>query len=74
MDNKLTPNQRKVSDFLESHRDSFVSPTLIGHSAGGKTSGGHQRHSSWASPICKRLVEFGLVERNVHGEYRYYQG
>lgn len=41
----------------------FISPTEIGQIFGG-------RHSSFGSPICKRMVELGLAERNSRGQYR----
>lgn len=74
MSQRLTPNQQKVLDFLKVWHGIWVAPTLIGHEVGGRTHSSRRRHSSWASPICKRLVELGLVERNDNGYYRYKQG
>lgn len=65
----LTPNQQQVLAYLR-HRRCWTSPTEIGRNVGGYGSTGRIRHSSWASPICKRLVELGLVERSAKGHYR----
>ena len=43
----------------------WISPTDIGRYVGGIG-----KHSSYGSPICKKLVECGLVERNEKGHYR----
>ena len=48
----------------------FTSPSVIGRAhadARGIRSGNHH---SWASPICKRMVDDGLLERNSKGHYR----
>ena len=55
--------KQQVIEFL-SGRD-WTSPGVIGASVWGK---GH--HSASASPVCKRLVEIGKVERNTKGHYR----
>ena len=60
---ELTDNQSKVCAYLAS-RD-YVSPTEIGRGVMGP---GY--HSSWASPICKKLVSLGFLERSVKGAYR----
>ena len=65
----LSNNETKVMKYLEG-MDDFVSPTEIGNSAGGRNRAGQLRHSSWASPVCKRLVLKGLLERSGHGWYR----
>ncbi len=67
---KLTHNQQKILNLLTANKGIFVSPTDIGREAGGMNSRGFWRHSSWASPICKRLVERELIERNKEGHYR----
>ncbi|MCK4782164.1 MAG: hypothetical protein KAV87_00325 [Desulfobacteraceae bacterium] len=41
----------------------WTSPTEIG----GAINGGH---SSVGSPVCKKMVEMGLAERNDKGHYR----
>lgn len=58
-----------ICSFLEGK--TFTSPSVIGRAhadAHGILSGNH--HSSWASPICKRMVAEGLLERNQDGCYR----
>jgi len=75
---KLTPNEKKVLKFLwerhegyyEEKNEQFCSPTKIGEVVGGKTKTGTIRHSSWASPICKKLVEKGFAVRGRGGWYR----
>ena len=68
MDN-LTENQKKIMRYLKGMKV-FVSPTEIGLSAGGRTKTGLWRHSAWASPICKKLVGMGYLERSDYGWYR----
>lgn len=65
----LTKNQKAIFIYLAKKRD-FVSPTEIAWDIGGTSKNGIERNSSWASPICKKLVEIGLVERNEKGWYR----
>lgn len=60
----MTKNEQAVYDYLKSANGKFISPTTIGHDVGGG-----DRHSSWASPICKRLVSKGLVKRHECGWY-----
>lgn len=58
-----------ICSFLEGK--DFTSPSIIGRAhadAHGIQSENH--HSSWASPICKRMVAEGLLERNQDGCYR----
>ena len=58
-----------ICSFLEGK--DFTSPSVIGRAhadAHGILSEHH--HSSWASPICKRMVAEGLLERNQDGCYR----
>lgn len=54
---------RQILNFL-SGRD-WTSPTEIGNRVWGP---GH--HSAAASPVCKRLVCYGLLDRNSSGHYR----
>ena len=62
-------NQLKVLDYLREQRQ-YISPTQIGRVVGGRKPNGYFRHSSWASPICKKLVEMGKVTRDNRGRYR----
>ena len=63
-DQRLTENETQVLAYLQG-KDDFTSPTVIG-----KDVGGGRRHSSWASPICKRLVSRGLLVRSDNGWYK----
>jgi len=65
----LTLKQQKVLEYLRSCAG-WVSPAEVGINVGGRNSRGRMRYSSWGSPICKRLVELGLAERNRKGHYR----
>lgn len=71
---KLTKNEQRIVDYLADRAGLWVSPTQIGAEVGGMVGEGsvkpHLRHSSWASPICLRLVRFGLLQRNYEGHYR----
>ena len=58
----LTKEQLWIYTFLK-NRD-WTSPTEIGRAWSSR------HHSSWASPKCKKLVEYGLLERNEQGWYR----
>jgi len=60
----LTERQKQVLAFLRGK--SWTSPTEIGRSVWGE---GH--HSASASPVCKRLVQLGALERNEMGHYRW---
>lgn len=62
--------KKRVLDYLTEKSPAWVSPTEIGYEVGGLTKIGSQRHSAWASPICKRLVQDGCVVRNSRGHYR----
>lgn len=53
----------KVLQFLKGK--DWTSPTDIG-----KSLWGPKHHSSSASPVCLRMVEKGLLERNDRGHYR----
>ena len=68
---KLTNNEQGVLEYLRGKE--WVSPTQIGHEVGGRIEshyGSRLRHSSWASPICLRLTNTGLLQRNDKGHYR----
>lgn len=72
---KLTANENKILNYLKSEWDVYdqqyrwISPTWIGEACGNKA---YVSASSWASPICLRLVKKGLIKRNKKGWYRYY--
>jgi len=59
----LTGNEQIVLRYLKSR--GWTSPTQIGFDLKGP---GY--HSAWASPICKKLVAKGILERNNKGWYR----
>ena len=44
----------------------WTSPTTIAYLVRNRSG----VHSSWASPICLRLVKAGKLERNERGHYR----
>ena len=60
---RLTRNEQRVLDYLQGKE--WVSPTEIG-----KTLHPTRMYGSpWASPLCLRLVNKGLLERNDKGWY-----
>lgn len=59
----LTERQKQVIKFLDGK--DWTAPTVIGRSVWGE---GH--HSASSSPVCKRLVELGVLQRNDAGHYR----
>jgi len=63
----LTSRQKDVLNYLKGK--DWTSPTDIGGAVWGE---GH--HSSSASPVCKRLVGVGALERNEKGHYRIPKG
>lgn len=62
---KLTNNQIMILRFLRKHKSGHVSPTEIGQKVRGP-----KFHSAWASPICHRLRDKGLVWRDLTGHYQ----
>lgn len=73
---KSRNSYRKSADWICSFLEGkdFTSPSSIGRAhadAHGIRSENH--HSSWASPICKRMVAEGLLERNQDGCYRLFK-
>ena len=60
----LTAKEHDVFTYLKG-KSKWTSPTVIGREVGGGN-----RHSAWASPICLRLVELGLVVRHDCGWYK----
>ena len=55
---ELTTNEQKVYDWLKANPD-WHSPTQIGKAVKGSI-----YESSWASRVCKGLVEKGLIEKS----------
>lgn len=75
---ELTNKQKFVIDFLRDEynsdfkiNDGWVSPTTVGHSYGIKFLNKDTCHSSTGSPILKKLVVLGYVERSRKGWYRF---
>ncbi len=64
----LTTSQQLACKYLESKYPAFVSPTELGREVG-KQLGKDGRHSSFGSPLCKKLVKVGLAVRNEVGHY-----
>ena len=64
---KLTDNQQAVLNYLQQYHQEWLTPTQIGIIIGNKR---YNSASSWASPICKRLVTLGLAYRSGNGHYR----
>lgn len=64
----LTKNEKAVLEFLKFRK--YLSPTEIGNAVGDVTARGYLRGSSWASPICLKLVGKGLLIRNRCGWYK----
>lgn len=74
----LTKREEWVLDYLKgryktdfSLNGGWVSPTNVGAIYGEYVLGVYGCHSSTGSPICKKLVEKGKLERNEKGHYRY---
>jgi hypothetical protein len=63
--NNLTNNETLVLKYLSKHKGQWVSPTNIEEAITGK------HRSSWASHICLRLVDKGILAHNISGQYRY---
>ena len=57
----------RVHDYLKKFPGQFISPTEIGGEVGPVNA-----HSSWASPVCKRLHKEGRIERSDKGWYRHH--
>lgn len=62
----MTPNQKKITNLLNQIYPAWTSPTNIAKKLFPNTN----RHSSWASPICLKLVKKGYLLRNNEGWYR----
>ena len=66
---KLTSNQLLALGYLKSKSPGFVSPTEVGKEVGIKL-GKQGKHSSFGSPLCKKLVATGFAERDDTGHYK----
>lgn len=64
----LTQSQHLALKYLEGKCPEFVSPTEIGREVG-KQLGKEGRHSSFGTPLCRKLVDLGLAVRNNVGHY-----
>lgn len=69
MTKDLTKNQKLALELLRSKSPAFVSPTEVGRTVGAQI-GKPGNHSSFGSPLCKKLVTLGLAERNDAGHYK----
>lgn len=69
MTTKLTSNQELALTLLRSKAPGYVSPTEVGGTVGAQI-GKPEMHSSFGSPLCKKLVMLELAERNKVGHYR----
>lgn len=68
--NSLTRNQYLALEHLKEQCGEWVSPTDVGREVG-IILGKPDRHSSFGSPLCKKLVELGFAERHSDkGWYR----
>lgn len=65
---KRTKNEEWIIAYLKDK--DYVSPSVIGleHARTFGYTGAH--HSCWASPICLRLVQKGVLARNDRGHYK----
>ena len=67
---KLTRNLMLALEYLQKKEDEWTSPTEVGREVG-TLLGKPGRHSSFGSPLCKKLVSLGLAERHPDkGWYR----
>lgn len=64
---ELTHNEKRVLRLLESDFPKALSPTEIGREIGKERS--KMLGSSFASPICKHLVDLGFAKRTKKGQY-----
>lgn len=66
---KRISNEQWISEYLK-NKD-YTSPTEIGFAhAKAFNLSSRTHHSAWASPICKRMVEKGILVRNKEGKYK----
>lgn len=69
MKKELTPKEKVAIECLFNSNSQFISPGFIGGEIYKQLSVG-SGHSSTGSPICKKLVDKGLAERNEKGYYK----
>lgn len=62
---KMAEKMAGAIELMLTNKSAWWSPTEIGHHVGG-----FPKHSSYGSPICKKMVELGLAERNDKGNYK----
>lgn len=65
---KLTKSEEWIISYLKGK--DYVSPSVIGKTHPQAFGFSETHHSSWASPICLRLVKKGLLLRNDKGHYK----
>lgn len=65
----IAKNEQWILEYLREN-PGFQSPTTIGRAHAALVNGGPTHHSSWASPVLKRMVKKGLVQRNSKGQYQ----
>lgn len=65
---KLTKCEQWIIDYLRGK--DYTSPSQIGIAHACSFGFRDSHHSAWASPICLRMVEKGLLLRNEKGHYK----
>lgn len=65
MDEKIEKAVNYMTKVLISEGREWISPTEIGSDIGG-----HGKHNSYGSIICKEAVKIGFMERDKRGHYR----
>lgn len=63
---QLTDEEQEVMDYLATTTHAFMASRAIGEALRPK----QKSASAWASPICLRLEDLGLLQRRGHGKYR----
>ena len=68
----LSSRQKWVYNYLKNfcNREEWITPTRVGYEYGKGVLGRNNCHSATGSPILKKLLSLGLVERNKKGHYR----
>jgi DNA-binding IclR family transcriptional regulator len=57
--------EQEILNYINASDKLWCSPTEIGRNVWGE-----KRHSSTASPVCRRMVNKGLLIRSRDGHYR----